>query len=231
MNSAIRGKKAFVVGGTGGIGGAVSRLLVGEGARVTVAGRHPVPGATLVECSLDKRDNLATLCGLAEGADILCVAWGPFLQKPVEQTTPEEWEAVVYANLALPGALVSAALPGMLRNGWGRILLFGGTRTESIRGFRTNAAYGAAKTGISALVKSVAGAHAGAGIACNALCPGFVATEYADDACLADIAARNPDGVPMKPGDVAEVALAILNNPVINGVILPLDKGWTPQFI
>ncbi len=228
MNATVCDRKALVVGGTGGIGGAVSRLLVAAGARVTAVGRHPVPGASVVECSLDSRDNLGLVSSLAETADILCVAWGPFLQKPVEDTGAGEWDSVVYSNLVLPGALVSAALPGMLRNGWGRILLFGGTRTETVRAFRTNAAYGAAKTGISSLVKSVAAVHAGVGVTCNAICPGFVATEYASEALLPGIAARNPDGVPMRPEDVANVALAILTNPDINGVILPVDKGWLP---
>lgn len=228
MYSALHGKKALVVGGTGGIGAAVSRLLIEEGARVTVIGRHPLAGADFLDYSLDNRDNCSIVCKQAEDSDILCVAWGPFLQKPIEETSGEEWESVVYANLTLPGALVSTALPRMIKNAWGRILLFGGTRTESVRCFRTNAAYGAAKTGISSLVKSVAGVHARSGVTCNALCPGFVATEYASEGLLAEIAAKNPDGVSMMPEDIAEIALAILKNPDINGVVLPVDKGWAP---
>ena len=68
----------------------------------------------------------------------------------------DEWLTQSYANFAFPGMLVSAVLPHMCASGWGRILLFGGTRTDSVRGFRTNAAYAAAKTGLSSLVKSVA---------------------------------------------------------------------------
>ncbi len=231
MESSLRGKSALVIGGTGGIGGALSRLLNVKGVVVTAVGRHPIPNVDFLSISLDSRDNCDIVCDEAKKADIVCVAWGPFLQKPLEETNQDDWDSVVYANLTLPGMIVSAALPPMIRRKWGRILLFGGTRTESIRGFKTNAAYGAAKTGISSLVKSVAGGYAKHGITCNAICPGFVATEYLDESALKYVRARNPDGKAIDPELVAELCVKVLECPELNGVALPVDKGWDPAFI
>mgnify|MGYP000918751515 CR=1 FL=1 len=138
---------------------------------------------------------------------------------------------IVYANLVFPGILVSAVLPHMADRGWGRILLLGGTRTDIVRGFRTNAAYAAAKTGLSSLVKSVALDYASRGITCNAICPGFVDTEYMDDAERETQASKNPDGKLVSVGEIADSALFLLEKSVYNGTILPVDKGWTPALI
>lgn len=134
-------------------------------------------------------------------------------------------------NLAFPGMLVSSALPHMRVEGWGRILLVGGTRTDSIRGFTSNAAYAAAKTGLASLVKSVALGYANQGISCNAICPGFVDTEYLESGVKEVLAAKNPDGKLISAGEIAELALFLLKNSLFNGAIIPADKGWSPVFI
>lgn len=131
-------------------------------------------------------------------------------------------------NLAFPGALVSAVLPHMIASRWGRILLFGGTRTDTIRGFATNAAYAAAKTALSTLAKSVAMAYASSGITCNVICPGFVDSPKVDSVAKQALAAKTPDGILISPADIAELAMMLLKNGLYNGTVVTADKGWNP---
>lgn len=238
MESFCAGKRAFVVGGSGGIGRELARLLVERGANVVVlAGPSreralsPLPGAETRSLDLDDGGTWEELAEWARGTDILCVARGPFLQRPLDETSPAEWARIVGANLTLPGILVSAVLPAMARAGWGRILLFGGTRTDATRGVRTNAAYAAAKTGLSSLVKSVALGYASFGITCNAVCPGLTDTEYLSPADRKALAAKNPDGRLVEAAEVARAGLFLLSEGSVNGVVLPVDKGWAPALI
>lgn len=159
--------------------------------------------------------------------DILVCAFGPFLYKPLTETTDSDWQKTVLLDLALPGALISKVLPGMISRGFGRILLFGGTRTDTIHAFRMNAAYAAAKTGLNVLAKSVAETYSPYNIACTVLCPGFVDTEYVEPAEKARLASMTPCGRLTDPAEIAEIAVRIImENPSLhNGAVIPLDGG------
>ncbi len=236
----LAGRRAFILGGTGGIGRRIARALGLRGARLDVHGREgrkldsalaefraaglEAEGSAFALESLRDAEPLLARTGVA---DILVAAWGPFLQKPLHETGPEDWEAAAAFNLALPGALVSAALPGMRSRLWGRILLLGGTRTDGIRGFRTNAAYAAAKTGLGVLAKSVALEYARDGIAALVLCPGFVRTEYLAPDTLEDLAAKTPSGRLTDPDAFGDLAADLLcrDPPLWNGGVLTADEG------
>jgi NAD(P)-dependent dehydrogenase (short-subunit alcohol dehydrogenase family) len=239
-NLPLSGRRAFILGGTGGIGRRIARALGLRGARLDLHGREgrklDSALAEFREAGIEAEGSAFPLESLTDAgpllvragaADILVAAWGPFLQKPLHETAPEEWEAAASFNLALPGALVSAALPGMRARRWGRILLLGGTRTDGIRGFRTNAAYAAAKTGLGVLAKSVALEYARDGIAALVLCPGFVRTEYLSPETLGDLAAKTPRGRLTEPDALGDLAADLLSRdpPLWNGGVLAADEG------
>lgn len=231
MNTAFFNKKAIVIGGSGGIGRSLALALAATGASVCIVARHELPGFESLVMDLDILENEDILLARVQDADILCIVRGPFLQKPLHETTKDEWNSIIYANLTFPGMLVSSALPRMCEKKWGRILLFGGTRTDSIHGYRTNAAYAAAKTGLSSLVKSVALAYASQGITCNAICPGFVDSEFISDDQKKLLARKNPDGKLVSLEEIADSALFLLKSSAHNGVVLGVDKGWSPTNI
>jgi len=237
MNQGLRGKKALIIGGSGGIGRQIVLELASRGVALTVHGRTDSAGfrhlcvqtgAKSLIFPLDTSTKHGILEEAVAGTDILCVAWGPFLSKKLHDTTVEQWENLVSNNLILPGQLVSAVLPEMMSRGWGRILLFGGTRTDVVRGFSSNAAYAAAKTALSSLTRSVAENYGCFGITCNLICPGFVDTEYLSDGQRRELALKNSNGSLISTKEIASAAVCLLESPSCNGVLLPIDQGWTP---
>lgn len=234
----FRDKNILIAGGTGGIGAALTKKLLASGGNITVIGRkNPYGGqdGTLREgninflsLDLDSRECLPSLKTAAEKTDVLCIVRGPFLQKTLHETSAEEWESTVFSNLTIPGAAVSSALPGMKAKNWGRILLFGGTRTDRVRGFSTNAAYAAAKTGISSLIRSVAENYADYGISCCGICPGFTDTEYITDGQRKTLSEKIPGGKLISPEKIADMAVFLLSHFELNGSIITPDCAWTP---
>ena len=236
MENPLQGKSALVIGGTSGIGYSIAQALLQESVSVVVQGKNPSEqlesfysqgNAAVLMCDLGDRTYLQELCRYAQAADILCIAYGPFLQKPLDTTTTEEWINTVYANLTLPGILVSAALVGMKERKWGRILLFGGTETQILRGFKTNPVYGAAKTGLMSLVRSVSMGYAAYKVTANAICPGFTDSGLLSKAERIAWAQKSPDGQLVALAEIADAALFLLKNSTYNGIIMPIDKGWT----
>jgi NAD(P)-dependent dehydrogenase (short-subunit alcohol dehydrogenase family) len=235
----LPGKSALVVGGTGGIGRALARLLARRGVRLTITGGNSQERlkAALAEIREaggqgegfliqgEAEDAAEQILARSPEPDILVCAWGPFWRGPLEETDPAAWRHLTWANLAFPGALVSGVLPGMIRRTWGRILLFGGTNTDVIRGFTSTAAYSAAKTALGVLAKSAARCAGPRGVTCNVVCPGLTATEYLDEGAQAYNREKSPGGRPLQADQIARFALEILEHPPVNGAVIPVDQG------
>jgi NAD(P)-dependent dehydrogenase (short-subunit alcohol dehydrogenase family) len=147
--------------------------------------------------------------------------------------TDAEWERVLRVNLTAPFLLTRAVLPHMLAAGGGAIV---NTASEAgLRGSAAGAAYTASKHGVVGLTKSLAVMYRRQGIRANAIAPGGTATGIVVDA---DQAAHGPAalgphfvnlGRVAQPEEQAAAILFLASDAAsdINGVILPVDDGWS----
>jgi NAD(P)-dependent dehydrogenase (short-subunit alcohol dehydrogenase family) len=241
MARSLQGKRALVVGGSGGIGAAITEMLASEGCNLLVHGGHD--GDTLERVAARAREHGVDVSpilmpittagdGLAlveeqNGLDVLVVSFGPLYEAPLHRTTERTWRAAVELNLLLPALLVSRLLPSMREQRFGRILLFGGPRAGELRPFRNIGAYAAAKTGLASLTKSIALQNADRNITCNMIAPGYVETEYYSRDKVETIAASLPTGRMVRLDEVASLARLLLAGgaDALNGAIIPIDFG------
>jgi len=234
----LTGKKALVIGGTGGIGRAVALGLAERGAELMIHGRSRERlERTLAELrtkgtkcdgfllTIDKPEAAGKILDQYPDPDILVCAWGPFLRGALEDPDMDLWQKMADFNLVFPGILVSRVIRGMMERNWGRIVLFGGTNTDTIRGFTTTAAYSAAKTALGVVVKSAAKSAGSRGVTCNMVCPGLTDTEYTTSEQSRYHLEKNPGGKPLETTDIARMVLAVIDNSGINGAIIPVDRG------
>jgi len=241
--SILAGRRALVVGGSGGIGGAIALDLALRGASVFVHGRSPDKVEDVVRAitleggrahgfpfEIDIPDGFLAALEPFGFFDILVIAFGPFVRKSLALHTSSDWERMASLNLALPGALASRYFPSMRESGFGRIVFFGGTRTDTVRGFLSNAAYAAAKTGLDVLAKSIALEGASHNVAAVTICPGLVETEYLDAGATAELRRIAPGGRLAKAAEIATIALDLIDSDpcIASGAIVSLDAGFSP---
>lgn len=241
MEKFLAGRRALVVGGSGGIGAAVSVALAQRGAQLLIHGGHSLAKlenvaarargyteqvATHLQKIVDP-DDAETLLAFGGQVDVLVVSFGPYLEGSIAEMTAERWSRMIGLNLTLPALLITGVLPAMIERGFGRIILFGGPRTDRCEAYQRIAAYGAAKHGLASIARSVARQYASSNIRCNMICPGYVDTEYYTDEQKATIAARQPQGRLISVDEIATLAIRLLHPDVdaINGAIIPVDFG------
>lgn len=252
LRRGLEGRRALVVGGSGGIGAAFSAALAARGAEVVIHGgasRERLDAAIAASRSAaaawagEGGGPVADISGFllpleSPGAllerlpalgriDLLVCSFGPFVRKPLHETSAGDWERLALLDLALPGALASALVGPMADRGWGRFLFMGGTRTDAIRAYSMNAAYAAAKTGLDVLAKSLAAEYAPRGIGAFVLCPGFVDTEYLPEEARARYAAAAPGGALLEARTIAEFGTGLMaaDPPIASGAVVNLDGG------
>jgi 3-oxoacyl-[acyl-carrier protein] reductase len=141
-----------------------------------------------------------------------------------------DWERMLRVNLTGAFTCIRAALPHMMKARWGRIVTV--SSAIALRGNAGQSVYGASKSGLVGLTRSVAKEYAARGITANVLCPGFVETEMTSG--LPDKARRALDeGIPTgRVGTVEEIAAAIRflasdDASYVNGAVLAVDGGLT----
>ena len=182
MADQLRGKTAFVTGGTGGIGRAICTRFAGEGAQVVAADLQPaeaVPAeveftAFDVTDEAGIRKTFEDLGTRWEQLDVLVNAAGIEIEKTIEDTSLEEWNRIFAINVTGTFLTSKYALP-LLRCGNGAsVINFG-----SYDGYIADpglAAYCATKGAVHALTRAMACDHGPEGIRVNAICPGYVNT-------------------------------------------------------
>jgi NAD(P)-dependent dehydrogenase (short-subunit alcohol dehydrogenase family) len=241
MGISLRGKRALVVGGSGGIGSAITEMLAVEGCELLIHGGHDAEklervvvrareygvGANPILLPLATADDGLALLRSVDRVDLLVVSFGPLHEAPLHSTAQSAWRMLVELNLLLPAILVSQVLPAMRENRFGRILLFGGPRTGELRPYRRIGAYAAAKSALASLTKSTALQNAAHNITCNMIAPGYVETEYYNRERIDAIASSLPMGRLVGLDEVARLARLLIagDGEAVNGAIIPIDFG------
>jgi 3-oxoacyl-[acyl-carrier protein] reductase len=217
----LTGKTALVTGATGGIGGAVARALHAQGAKVAVSGTRrevldalsaELGGAAVLPCDLANKDEVEALVPAAEQAlgqlDILVANAGITRDNLFVALKDEDWEQVLNVNLTATFRLARAAVKGMMRRRFGRLI--GITSVVGVTGNPGQSNYTAAKAGMIGMFKSIGKEYAKRGVTANCVAPGFIATPMTDklnDKQREAILAMVPAG---RLGVGADVAAAVV---------------------
>ncbi|UJW30211.1 SDR family oxidoreductase [Saccharothrix sp. AJ9571] len=249
--SGLEHSSVIVTGAAAGIGRAAALRFAAEGARVVVAdlnteGAEAVvaeitgSGGTAVAAVGDLSDQAvvdrvtATAVESFGGIDVLVNNAGIMdAMTAAADVTDEEWERVLRINLTAPFLLSRAVLPHLLERGKGAIV---NTASEAaLRGSAAGTAYTVSKHGIVGLTKSLAIMYRDSGIRTNAIAPGATMTAIATQLPREGHgpSALGPYlgnfGRISDPAEQAEVIFFLASDAAsnLNGVILPVDNGWS----
>jgi NAD(P)-dependent dehydrogenase (short-subunit alcohol dehydrogenase family) len=249
----LSGRVALVTGASSGIGRATAILLAARGAKVMALARNQARLAELAKVaeveilalSIDTsaaceqaveetRRRLGPVAILVNNA-----GRGGFLDLPIWEERPENWRATMALNLDAPFELTRLASRDMKELGWGRVIMVSSTAGEV--GAPAMSAYCASKHGLLGLMRAAAHALAKIGATCNAVLPGWVRTELAEQDTVqearrrgmtvaevwAERAASYPGGRVLEPEDVARVIafLASADAAAINAEAITVSHG------
>ena len=180
----LSGRRALVTGASGGIGAAIARGLHARGCHVVLAGRRREALDELATALAERCDSVTgdiadaaaadALVAVAEPVDILVNNAGITRDMLALRLKDADWQAVIDTNLGAAFRLSRAALRGMVKRRWGRIV-----NISSIVGLTGNpgqANYAAAKAGLIGMSKALAQEVAARGITVNCIAPGFIDT-------------------------------------------------------
>jgi 3-hydroxybutyrate dehydrogenase len=262
MNS-LQGKVALVTGSTSGIGLGIARALAARGAAIMINGfgesdeiarlRQDIESACGVRTSFSGADlsNPAGATALVEqtradlgSLDILVNNAGIQFTANVEDFPAERWDAIIAVNLSAAFHTMKAAIPGMKRAGWGRII-----NIASAHGLVASAqkvAYVAAKHGVVGMTKVAAIELANSGVTVNAICPGWVLTPLVqrqlDDRAKQTgtdieqvkhqlLTEKQPMAQFSTPEQIGAFAAFLCSDEAktITGAPLSIDGGWVAQ--
>lgn len=259
----LKGKTALVTGSTSGIGLGIAKALARQGANIVLNGFGDVDGPRAevlaagqsagvqvayhgadMSRAADIEDMMKSAASQFGRVDILVNNAGIQHVSPVDEFPPEKWDAIIAINLSSAFHATRAALPGMKRRGWGRVINIASAHGLVASPYKS--AYVAAKHGLVGFTKSLALEVAELGITANAICPGYVMTpivekQIDDQARVHGVARENvirdvilapqPTKQFVKVEDVAAIALHLASPAAaqINGTAISIDGGWTAR--
>jgi 3-hydroxybutyrate dehydrogenase len=257
----LKGRTALITGSTSGIGHAIAAAMAAAGANVVINGlgdekeieksvravaRHGTrvlfDGANML-----RHNQIADMIAKAEkelgAVDILVNNAGIQHVAPVEEFPIEQWDAIIAINLSSAFHTTRAAVPGMKRRKWGRIINV--CSAHSLRASPFKSAYVSAKHGLAGFTKTVALELAEVGVTANAISPGFVWTplvekqipdlakseSISEEAAKRLVLTRQPTRRFVTVDEVAALAVFLAGESAasITGANYEIDGGWTAQ--
>jgi len=259
----LTGRNAVVTGSTSGIGLAYARAFAKEGANVVINGfgapadiekeRSAIETdyrvkAVYSSADMTKPDEIADMIATGEksfgSVDILVNNAGIQFVSPIEEFPIEKWDAIIAINLSSAFHAIRAAVPGMKKRGWGRIINTASAHSLVASPFK--AAYVSAKHGIAGLTKTAALELAQFKVTVNCISPGYVWTPLVEHQIPETMKARNmtkeqvikdvllaaqPTKEFVTADQVGALALFLCGDDAaqITGANLSIDGGWTAE--
>jgi NAD(P)-dependent dehydrogenase (short-subunit alcohol dehydrogenase family) len=244
---------ALVTGAGSGIGLAIARALVTRGARVVIVGRRvallDALAAELADRALPLVLDVTDEAAVGRAFAVVQEHWGVVSilvnnagaasSAALAQETLDRWLQLMAVNATGPFLCTRAALPGMITQGWGRVVNI--ASTAALAGARYISAYAASKHALLGMTRCVALEVARHGVTVNAICPGYVATELTDaavanimertglDATQAQsrLAATSAQRRLLEPDEIAAAVIYLCSEGArgVNGQALMIDGG------
>jgi 3-hydroxybutyrate dehydrogenase len=257
----LHARNAVVTGSTSGIGLAYARALAAEGVNVCLNGFGPPGEIEAARGALEADFGVraiyspadmtkpAEIAGMVDEAartlgsvDILINNAGVQYVSAIEDFPVEKWDQIIAINLSSAFHAMHAALPGMKRAGWGRIISTASAHSLVASPFKS--AYVAAKHGLVGLTKTAALETARDGVTVNCISPGYVWTPLVENQIPDTMASRKltrdqvvndvllaaqPTKTFVTPEQVAATAVFLCSEAAsqITGANISIDGGWT----
>ena len=257
----LKGKTAIVTGSTSGIGHGIAMAFAAEGVNVIINGLgSAADNQAAIEqiaklgtkvafdpANMTKPDEIAAMVAKAEkdfgSVDILVNNAGIQHVCPIETFPIEKWDAIIAINLTSAFHSIRAAIPGMKKRNFGRIINI--ASAHSLRASPFKAAYVAAKHGLDGLTKTVALECAETMITANCISPGFVWTplvqkqlpdiaktqNITEEAAKLFVLAKQPSKRFVTVDQIGAMAVYLASDAALSvtGANVSIDGGWTAE--
>jgi gluconate 5-dehydrogenase len=240
----IDGRIALVTGSGQGLGWQIAKALAEAGAKVLLHGRSlerlaprraEIPGSEALVFDIGDREAMRAAVSAAPPIDILVHNVGARDRRPFADIEPDDFAHLIDLDLNAAHALVKLVLPHMQAQRWGRLIMV--TSIVADLAGRGSVSYTAAKGGLSALSRALANELGASGITCNAISPGFFATETNAELMATPVGERMRERTPAKrwgePWEIAGAAVFLASPAAayVNGHTLTVDGGVSATYI
>ncbi|KAA8883854.1 SDR family oxidoreductase [Nocardia colli] len=252
MTKRLAGQVALITGGGTGIGAAAARRLVAEGAAVVLCGRRREPleavAAELGDAALVAAGDAANTADVErmvnaaveryDRLDLVVANAGGHGLGTAGDTTDDDWQLAMQTNVTTAFVTVRTALPQLRAQGGSVVVV------SSLAGLFAGpavAGYVTAKHALIGLTKSLARDYGRDGVRVNALCPGWVRTDMADEqmdvlaaqrgidreAAYRLVTRDTPLGRPVEPAEIATIIAFLLSadSAAMTGSVVTADAG------